>query len=157
MGLFQFKEEPATNKPTNILSDYIVKLIVGGRLFVTTRATLMKDPCSMLASPKFDAESLHPTAVVQDGGFFLDRDPITFRYVLNYLRNDCKLVSDIPDGLLKDVRADADYFGLDMLSALCDTQLQAVQAKPRSKRTDNIEFSSHTIYSHGGRGTIMLL
>jgi hypothetical protein len=148
MGQIQALLSTKKQLTTNTM-DGIVKLNVGGQLFVTTRATLMSDPCSKLASAKFDPESLHP-AKEHDGGFFLDRDPITFRYVLNYLRNDCKLVSDIPDDLLKDVRADADYFGLHHLSALCDTQLQAAHNKPRSKRTDNIEFSRLVIDSRHG-------
>jgi hypothetical protein len=125
--------------------DDIVKVNVGGQLFVTTRATMCAEAGSMLAA-KFDPESSFHPPQEQDGGVFLDRSPKCFEHVLNYLRNGCQLVSDIPDDLLKNIRADADYFGLERLKVACDTQLhQAAQAKPVLKKTDNKEFSTLSV------------
>jgi hypothetical protein len=99
--------------------DDIIKLNVGGQVFATTRATLCREAGSMLAR-KFDPESNFQPPKELDGGVFLDRDPRIFSYVLSYLRNGCRLVSDIPDKFLKELHADADYFGLDGLKRCCD-------------------------------------
>jgi hypothetical protein len=94
--------------------DDIVKLNVGGQLFVTTRATLCAEAGSMLAA-KFDPESKFAPPKKIEGAVFLDRDPITFRYVLSYLRHGCQLVLGIPDDLVQAVYVEADYFGLEAL------------------------------------------
>jgi hypothetical protein len=99
--------------------DDIIKLNVGGQVFATTRATLCREAGSMLAR-KFDPESNFQPPKELDGGVFLDRDPKIFSYVLSYLRNGCRVVSDIPDEFLKELHADADYFGLDGLKRYCD-------------------------------------
>jgi hypothetical protein len=79
----------------------------------------------MLAA-KFDPKSKFPSPMELDGGVFLDRDPATFHHVLNYLRNGCQVASNLPDEVLKDLRADADYFGLNGLKRACDIHLQAM-------------------------------
>jgi hypothetical protein len=91
--------------------DDIVKRNVGGKLFVTTRATLCAEAGSMLAA-KFDPESKFAPPKEIDGAVFLDRDPKMFECLLNYLRNGCQVVLYIPDGLVKAIAVEADYFGL---------------------------------------------
>ena len=56
-----------------------ITLDVGGRHFATSRKTLLKAEGSLLK------------LLVQDGKrhYFIDRDGAHFRYILNFLREDC--------------------------------------------------------------------
>jgi len=59
----------------------IVKINVGGHLFMTTRDTLLQFPNSMLATMingRWETDL--------DGAFFVDRSPRLFEYILEYLR-----------------------------------------------------------------------
>ena len=102
--------------------DDILKLNVGGGHFVTTRATLCAEEGSMFAK-KFDAESPFGPPRELDGEIFIDREPETFRFVLQYLRNGCKPPAGIPKHMVKNLRDDADYFGLENLKRACDQEV----------------------------------
>jgi len=86
----------------------IIDLDVGGTRFRTNRQTLLSDPNSMLAK-MFDPESsFSAPGVMKDGAYFLDRNPIHFSAVLDFLRSghlerDCNVPA-----LLKE----ASFFGL---------------------------------------------
>lgn len=66
-----------------------ITLNVGGKYFTTTRITLSKAPYSFLH--KLSLKSLDPKEIESDrderGAFLIDRDPIYFQVVLNYLRH----------------------------------------------------------------------
>lgn len=62
----------------------IVLLNVGGRKYATSKATLSRDPSSMLAK-MFTQE--YPNATDRDGNYVIDRDGDTFKYILNFLRD----------------------------------------------------------------------
>jgi len=102
--------------------DDIIELNVGGGIFVTTRGTLCAEAGSMLAA-KFDEDSSFAPPTEFDGAVFLDRNPRTFEYVLDYLRNRCRVQFDVPLKLLKQLQADADYFGLVGLKAFCNREI----------------------------------
>jgi hypothetical protein len=118
--------------------DDIIKLNVGGQLFVTTRATLCAEAAGSMLATKFDPESKFALPKEIDGAVFLDREPITFHYILKYLRNGCQVVSDIPDELLKDMCADANYFGLIGLKQACTTSADTKQKQSNSASVENI-------------------
>jgi|TARA_B110000091_G_C13805612_1_gene472364 hypothetical protein len=59
----------------------LVKLNVGGQLFVTTQETIANFPSMLCAL----VQHSNPATMVDDY-MFIDRDPHTFRWILNYLR-----------------------------------------------------------------------
>ena len=62
----------------------IVRLNVGGSIFSTTKATLTSNPDSFLARL---VDSDLPSTVDESGALFIDRCPVRFRHVLNFLRD----------------------------------------------------------------------
>ena len=59
----------------------VVKLNVGGKIFITTLSTLTNES-SMLSSL---VQNANPALLI-DGCFFIDRDYTVFHYILNFLR-----------------------------------------------------------------------
>eukprot|EP00088_Acartia_fossae_P010274 TRINITY_DN15108_c0_g1_i4.p1 TRINITY_DN15108_c0_g1~~TRINITY_DN15108_c0_g1_i4.p1 ORF type:complete len:107 (-),score=16.31 TRINITY_DN15108_c0_g1_i4:224-544(-) len=90
----------------------VITLNVGGVMLTTKRETLTKYPESKLAK-MFDAESpvLSSLPMQKDGSFFIDRDPETFKIILNYLRSG-RLNSQISKMVREDLKIEAQYFGL---------------------------------------------
>ena len=66
----------------------IIKLNVGGEVFLTTRSTLLSCPDSLLAK-MFDPDSDRPPAAVAEdgGGYFLDVNARYFAVILEWLRH----------------------------------------------------------------------
>ena len=96
-----------------------VKLNVGGVLMLTTRATLLAFPQSLLGR-KFDEELKYGKPLTDEqGNIFLDTDPDAFKIILHYLRRG-KLVDGLSTSLRSMVCADADYFGLTDLVSECN-------------------------------------
>ena len=91
----------------------VVKLNVGGTIYWTTQDTLAGRGDCMLT-----AMLAHPNpAKIIDGAYFIDRDPIIFRWLLNYLRGSNVLPSkNSPELLL--LREEADFFAVIGLSTL---------------------------------------
>jgi len=109
----------------------VLKLNVGGQAYVTLRSTLCDDVNSMLFS-KFSPDSAFASPAEVDGMIFIDRDPNCFKYVLNFLRCGCKAQFDPKDVDLKQLAAEADYFGLVALKEFCDKE-QKVRDKKDGK------------------------
>ena len=85
----------------------IIKLNVGGRIFLTDEETLSEGMLGALIQHQNPAQQI-------DGCHFIDRDPDTFRWILNYLRGSKVLPSkDSTDIQL--IREEAEYFALDQL------------------------------------------
>jgi len=92
----------------DIFEDPIV-LNVGGKHFTTSLATL-RSKTGTLLEEMFQKNS--STTCSADGSFFIDRDPSTFGYVLEYLRNDDMLVRSKDKNIRLQVLEDAEYFQL---------------------------------------------
>ena len=88
----------------------IVKLNVGGRVFLTTKDTLVDNGMNMLAVM---IEHSNPAQVV-DGHYFIDRDPDTFRWILNYLRGSRVLPPKNSTDMML-LKEEAEYFAMDDL------------------------------------------
>jgi hypothetical protein len=85
----------------------IIKLNVGGRIFLTDEETLSEGMLGALIKHQNPAQQI-------DGHHFIDRDPDTFRWILNYLRGSKVLPSkDSTDIQL--IMEEAEYFALDRL------------------------------------------
>ena len=72
------------------LQGSLIGLNVGGRIFVTSRDTLARDPDSMLCCmlTQYDSTQGLPAAFQdKDGNLVIDRDGDTFKYILNFLRD----------------------------------------------------------------------
>ncbi|GFS19704.1 BTB/POZ domain-containing protein KCTD6 [Elysia marginata] len=84
--------------------DSVITLNVGGTLYTTTRATLLKYPDSMLGSLVSNdyASTLDP-----NGHLFIDRDGEAFKYILNFLRSSQLCVP-------------SDFANIDLLAAEAD-------------------------------------
>lgn len=95
-----------------------ITLNVGGKYFTTTRVTLSKATNSFLH--KLSLKSLNPSDMESDrderGAFLIDRDPLYFQIVLNYLRHGKLIMSK---GLMEEgVLEEAEFYGITDLSKL---------------------------------------
>lgn len=91
-----------------------VTLNVGGKLFTTTRSTLVnKAPDSMLARMFALDNHMLPSDMDRNGAYLIDRSSQYFEPILNYLRHG-QLIRD--DGLsLYGILEEAKFFGIDSL------------------------------------------
>lgn len=102
--------------PSNSNFPAIVELNVGGVFYSTSISTLTSEPGSKLAKT-FGSEA-SPETVLKDskGKYFIDRDGVLFRYILDYLRNK-KLV--LPENFQESKRlaTEADFYELPTLAS----------------------------------------
>tara|TARA_B110001452_G_scaffold267168_1_gene276035 strand:+ start:1130 stop:1717 length:588 start_codon:yes stop_codon:yes gene_type:complete len=89
----------------------IVKLNVGGHVFLTTESTLTSCGMNMLSAMIGHS---NPAQLV-DGHFFIDRDPETFRWILSYFRGS-KVLPRKDSNEIALLREEAEYFALDELT-----------------------------------------
>ncbi len=105
----------------------VVELNVGGQLYTTSLTTLLRDPDSLLAA-LFSGRQ----RILRDsrGKFFIDRDGVLFRYILDYLRNS-RLT--LPENFEEKERllAEAEYF---QLKGLCRSLKSQLPKKPKEAR-----------------------
>ncbi|MCJ1368768.1 hypothetical protein MMC16_007915 [Acarospora aff. strigata] len=95
------------------LQSSLVGLNVGGRIFVTSRATLTRDPDSMLALML--TQGLPAASQDKDGNLVIDRDGDTFKYILNFLR-DGSCVYPLDFHRRAELLREANYFQIQELS-----------------------------------------
>jgi len=93
---------------TGVFSEQII-LNVGGKLFTTSLSTLRSVGGTFFE--KMFRKGANTTASA-DGKYFIDRDPSTFGYVLDYLRSGDLLIKSDDKNLRMQVLDDAEYFKL---------------------------------------------
>ena len=106
-----------------------VKLNVGGKIFLTTKTTLCKDPKSFLYRLCQEDSDLG-SEKDENGAFLIDRDPSYFAPVLNYLRHG-KLVLDTnltEEGVLEE----ADFYCVTDLVKLVKEKIKQRDTHPSS-------------------------
>lgn len=89
-----------------------VKLNVGGRIFLTTKTTLTKEPDSFLARLAREDPDL-PSDKDEQGAYMIDRDPRYFSPILNWLRHGRSIIDD--DLSMEGVLAEAEFYNLKKL------------------------------------------
>lgn len=91
----------------------IVTLNVFGTLFQSIKTTLQADPSSILAYIVSNCKH-RPSGKNYD--FFLDRNPKHYGFILDYLRNNCKIIpSAFPRDVstLKEIRNEPNFLDLE--------------------------------------------
>ncbi|CAL2033867.1 unnamed protein product [Caenorhabditis brenneri] len=108
-------------------SGNIVKLDIGGTLFKTSKSTLTKFDGFFKTMLETDI----PLEKDEHEAIFVDRDPKHFRLILNYMRDG---FVNIPDSKsdVQEIQIEAQYYLLDGLVKLCNTQ------KPVSEKKNNL-------------------
>lgn len=107
-------------------SDWIT-LNVGGKIFCTTRSTLVAvEPESMLAK-MFSDEHHWNNTTDRSGAYLLDRTPEYFEVILGYLRHRQLILGPNvhPQGVLEEAR----FFGLESLIDKLETLVEEYQPK----------------------------
>ena len=119
-----------------------VSLNVGGSKYVTLLSTLTKHEGSMLeamfrglldAKGQDDGTVMPSFTLARDGegAYVIDRDGPSFRYVLNYLRNDSPIPIPVPPDPAerKQLAMEAEYYMLGGLLDLCRSENVPVAAR----------------------------
>ncbi|EMP36752.1 BTB/POZ domain-containing protein KCTD4 [Chelonia mydas] len=123
----------------------LITLNVGGYLYITQKQTLTKYPDSFLEGVvngkivcPFDA----------DGHYFIDRDGLLFRHILNFLRNGELL---LPEGFRENqlLAQEADFFQLKMLADAVKSRWEKEQTA--SRETTFLEITDSHDRSQGLR------
>ena len=101
----------------------IIKLNVGGKYYVTSRATLCADKNSMLGAM---FSGIHNVTKFEDDAYFIDADGKYFRYILNFLRGKIKDDSFLPRDplVLHQIKVEANFFQVRGLEDMIETSLQ---------------------------------
>lgn len=105
-----------TEKKLKNMPSKWITLNVGGKLFTTTRSTLVnKAPNSMLARMFSVSNNMCPSDTDINGAYLIDRSSQYFEPIINYLRHG-QLIRD--DGInLDGILEEAKFFGIDSLIA----------------------------------------
>ena len=99
----------------------IVELNVGGQMFTTTTETLNRRDSFF--------KGIVSTCMSHDA-VWIDRDPTTFRHVLNHLRGTTTFPTDVQDLLA--LRQEAEFYAMPELCTSVDEEV-------RRRRTHSIE------------------
>lgn len=127
----QFRDHNYSYKSNKKTNDWVT-LNVGGKSFTTSKRTLQtKEPNSMLArmfAENTDGYLLAPSNMDDNGAYLIDRSPIYFEPVLNFLRNG-QLIFDSyvnPEGILEEAK----FFGIESIIPLLE-QIIVTSKVPR--------------------------
>jgi hypothetical protein len=106
----------------------IVRLNVGGKLFHTTKETLL----GVDSAKQNFFHGLLNGSIGQtrddSGALFVDRDPKLFEYILNALRHGGVLAADMSPLLVVAVSKEAQFYGVDLVTAHVDVDDSTVIA-----------------------------
>ena len=104
-----------SNEEKGELFDEEINLNVGGTLFTTSLATLTRFPDTMLGAMFSGRHELHKNAA---GAYFIDRDGLHFREILNFLRAPAEYDQTAMSERAKvELAKELEYYGLTELVA----------------------------------------
>ena len=105
----------------------LINLNIGGSKFTTTATTLTRFPDTMLGA-MFSGR--HKLTADASGHYFIDRDGTHFRHILNYLRCPEDFdASSISADHKKELKKEAEYYGLDLLMFPVPAEIEIVDDK----------------------------
>ncbi|CAL8091000.1 unnamed protein product [Calicophoron daubneyi] len=123
------------------MSDTIIELNVGGKVYATTRQTIEKIPNAYLSTIIHSKEALKD----QERRFFIDRDGALFRYILDFYRyGPASIPRKLPE--LDRLREEAVFYGLPEMKKHIE---DFMSAEKRNK-------TNHSCITIGYRGTFGL-
>jgi len=108
----------------------VIQIKVGNEIFTSTRKTLCKVDGLLATSLKetWSASTMQNGVLTMAG----DRDPVGFRYVLNYLRDLTFICPEEPE-LRKQILGEADYFGVTALRDIIKEKIEKDEPAPKKK------------------------
>eukprot|EP00112_Aurelia_sp_Birch-Aquarium-sp1_P013749 Seg2933.1 transcript_id=Seg2933.1/GoldUCD/mRNA.D3Y31 product="BTB/POZ domain-containing protein KCTD9" protein_id=Seg2933.1/GoldUCD/D3Y31 len=113
--------------PVASSNDEWLTLNVGGTRFVTTRTTLTKDPDSMLTRMFSSEDNGWCSRVDGQGAFLIDRSPVYFEALLNYLRQGTLILNERVDA--KGVLEEAKFYGLSKVVDELEHRIKGIEKK----------------------------
>ncbi|KAF1557542.1 BTB/POZ domain-containing protein KCTD4, partial [Eudyptes schlegeli] len=142
------EEKHSNSEGSEQEKDYKTSLItlnVGGYLYITQKQTLTKYPDSFLEGI-INGKIMCPFDA--DGHYFIDRDGLLFRHILNFLRNGELL---LPEGFRENqlLAQEADFFQLKVLSDAVKSRWEKEQLA--SRETTFLEITDSHDRSQGLR------
>ena len=124
----------------------IVQLNVGGTIFLTSKDTLLSEPCtyfSAMLSQNFRVD-------VDANGkscYFIDRDPTHFRHILNYLRgcgsSGTKVYTEHQE-ILAEILEEAEFYQIQGLSAFLKKEIEKITERNMTAPSDEKEYKFFT-------------
>lgn len=128
----------------------IVDLNVGGQLYTTSLPTLSKDPQSILHA-MFNGSQRVPKD--SRGRYFIDRDGVLFRYILDFLRN---FRLTLPDGFAEVDRllVEAEHFKITAMQEALAKEIRTRKSteKAKKKASGYLSVSVRGTYAFGRDG-----
>ena len=109
--------------------DEEINLNVGGTLYTTSLSTLTRFPDTMIGAMFSGRHELHKNAA---GAYFIDRDGLHFREILNFLRAPAAYDQDeMSKRDRKELAKELDYYGLtEIVSAALAARVAEAPAQP---------------------------
>jgi hypothetical protein len=121
------KQNASTISPSSLKK--IIKLNVGGQEFTTTRATLHE------CSPNYFTEHMLENGAHAPSNYFIDRDPTSFEYILNYLRgHSLSLLPESPlhsPHIQRKLLEEAEFYQLTDLQESIEAHLKRFHPLPK--------------------------
>ena len=112
----------------NKISESLVSLNIGGILYTTSLSTLTREENSLFAV-MFSGQ--HALKRQPDGTYFIDRDGMNFRYILNYLRVGGEAIHTIPEDerVVREIVREAKHYQLGRLEDMLQSKLEEMAVR----------------------------